>query len=66
MEKNSRIGIRLSEEDKERWQAASSRQELTLSEWIELNMNRIANDILGPKRPRQLDGQMQFDFKRER
>lgn len=45
--RTARIGIRAEPSDKERWEEAASKAELTLSDWIKTRLDRAATKELG-------------------
>lgn len=49
MERNDRLGMRVRPEDKRRWKEAASRQNSSMSEWIETVLNMLSDQILGPR-----------------
>jgi len=49
MERSDRLGMRVRTEDKKRWKEAARRQNLSMSMWIEVVLNMLSDQILGPR-----------------
>lgn len=64
MDRTDRLGLRVNPQDKKRWKEAAAKVDMSMSAWIEINLNRIANDMLGQKSD-TLDGQMSLVDERE-
>lgn len=61
MERNDRLGMRVRPEDKERWKQAATRQNISMSMWIETVLNMLSDQILGPRQSVSTRGQLSLD-----
>lgn len=57
MDRIDRLGMRVRTRDKERWREAAAKSGMSMSAWIEANLNRLADETLGsatlPVTPRE-------------